>query len=338
MRHLSFITGAAIVCALASILTTPALAADKPKLVVYAYDSFTSKWGPGPTIEKNFEAQCGCDLEWVSLDSSGTVLSRLQLEGANAKADVAIGVDSSLMGIAAATGLFAPHNADTSGLRLPIEWNHSTFLPFDWGHFAFIYDTERMTTPPASFDALIALPKATKIVIQDPRSSTPGLGLLLWVKSVYGDDAPRVWKALAPKILTVTKGWWEAYSMFLKGEADMVLSYTTSPAYHVVAESKTNYAAAAFGEGHYMQIEVAGKLRAAPNPELADKFMNFILTDGFQSAIPTGNWMFPATGGVDMPAAFNDLVRPSKNLLMSADVVRANRKAWTREWLNSMAR
>ena len=44
-----------------------------------------------------------------------------------------------------------------------------------------------------------------KVVIQDPRTSTPGLGLLLWIKSVYGDNAIDYWRELQPKILTVTK-------------------------------------------------------------------------------------------------------------------------------------
>ncbi len=62
-------------------------------------------------------------------------------------------------------------------------------------------------------------------------------------------------KKLRPRIVTFTKGWSEAYELFLKGEADMVVSYTTSPAYHIAAEGKMNYKAAIFAEGHYLQIE-----------------------------------------------------------------------------------
>ena len=41
----------------------------------------------------------------------------------------------------------------------------------------------------------------------------------------------------------------------------MVLSYSTSPAYHMIAEGKENYKAVQFEEGHYVQIEVAGYLK-----------------------------------------------------------------------------
>ena len=66
------------------------------------------------------------------------------------------------------------------------------------------------------------------MIYQDPRTSTPGLGLLLWMQKVYGDKAPEAWQKLAAKTVTVTKGWSEAYGLFLKGESDLVLSYTTS--------------------------------------------------------------------------------------------------------------
>ena len=149
-----------------------------------------------------------------------------------------------------------------------------------------------MTTPPQSFEELIE--SDLKIVIQDPRTSTPGLGLMLWVNAVYGNEAPEIWAKLSPRIVTVTKGWWDSYSMFLEGEADMVLSYSTSPAYHLIAEGKDNYAAAAFGEGHYTQVEVAGILKSSANKELARAFLDQLLAKDMQSALPTTNWMYPA--------------------------------------------
>ena len=89
-----------------------------------------------------------------------------------------------------------------------------------------------MPTPPTSLDALVNGDAAQKIVLQDPRTSTPGLGFMLWMKSVYGDKSKQAWSKLKDRVLTVTPGWSEAYGLFTKGEAPMVLSYTTSPAYH----------------------------------------------------------------------------------------------------------
>jgi thiamine transport system substrate-binding protein len=315
-------------------IATPALA-ETPVLQVLTYDSFTSEWGPGPAVEKAFEATCACDLQFIPAGDGAALLARIQLEGAASDADVVLGLDTSLAAAATATGLLVPHGK-TPTLTLPVDFADPNFLPFDWGWFAFVYDKTKVTDAPKTFEALAA--SDLKIVIQDPRSSTPGLGLLLWVKAAYGDRAPEIWQALSDNIVTVTPGWSEAYGLFVEGEADMVLSYTTSPAYHLLAESDDTKAAALFDEGHYLQIEVAGKLAATDQPELADKFLDFLLSDGFQSVIPQTNWMYPAvTPAAGLPEGF-DAFRPAKSLLMAPEDAQAARDAALAEWQAALAR
>ena len=158
--------------------------------------------------------------------------------------------------------------------------------------------------------------------------------MLLWIKSIYGDSSQAVWKSLDSKIVTYTPGWSEAYGMFLENEADMVLSYTTSPAYHLMYENTSKYKAASFKEGHYMQIEVAGILKSSQNFNLAQKFMKFISTEEFQFQIPTKNIMYPVTNIV-VPDAFNQLNQINKKLLMKPELIHRSKKAWINEWLNS---
>jgi len=136
----------------------------------------------------------------------------------------------------------------------------------------------------------------------------------MWVKAAYGDEAPAVWEAMADNVVTVTKGWSEAYGLFLEGEADMVLSYTTSPAYHLIAEEDDSKAAAAFDEGHYMQIEVVGTLAGTDQPELAEQFLNFMVSEAAQTVLPTTNWMYPAvTPAAGLPKGFETLTVPKKH-------------------------
>ncbi|OIQ24683.1 thiamine ABC transporter substrate binding subunit [uncultured Vibrio sp.] len=316
-----------------SVLSLPLQAADT--LTVYTYDSFASDWGPGPTVEKAFEAQCGCDLNFVALDDGVSILNRLRLEGGNSKADIVLGLDNNLMAEARETGLLANHDVDTSSVTLPNGWNDETFVPYDFGYFAFVYNKEALSNPPKSLKELVEERDDLKVIYQDPRTSTPGQGLLLWMKSVYGDESSEAWQQLAKKTVTVTKGWSEAYSMFLKGESDLVLSYTTSPAYHLIAENDAKYAAADFSEGHYTQVEVAAKVKGSRNEQLADEFMSFILSDEFQSAMPTGNWMYPVTS-VELPEGYETLTIPKKSLSFSSDDVAAERKAWIREWQSAL--
>ena len=318
-------------------LTAPALAKDT--LTVYTYDSFVAEWGPGPRVKEAFEKECDCTLEWVAPGDGVALLNRLKLEGTSTKADVVLGLDTNLTAEAVKTGLFAKHGLDTATARTPVPWTDEYFMPFDFGYFAVVYDTQAMKQPPASLDELVNGDPAQKIILQDPRSSTPGLGFLLWMKSVYGDKAADAWKKLAPRILTVAPGWSEAYALFTKGEAPMVLSYTTSPAYHVIAENTERYKAASFAEGHYLQVEVGGVVETSTHKALAQKFLAFMMSPGFQDQIPTNNWMFPAgQTSAPLPPAFEALVKPTKTLLYSPDEVAENRRAWIDEWLNATAK
>jgi thiamine transport system substrate-binding protein len=326
-------TLAATLCAVFAATST--FAEDKPVLTVMTYDSFASDWGPGPAIETGFEAVCGCDLRFVTGGDGAALLARLRLEGKRTDTDVVVGLDTALVSAAAETGLFAQHGAVATDM--PVVWDDPTFIPYDWGWFAFVYDKTRMAAPPDSFRALAA--SDLRIVIQDPRSSTPGLGLLYWVKAAYGDAAEGIWQGLSDNIVTVTKGWTEAYNLFLDGEADMVLSYTTSPAYHLIAEGDDSKAAAAFTEGHYLQIELAAKVASTDQPALADSFLDFLIGPEAQAAIPTTNWMYPAvTPAGGLPNGFETLTVPKKSLLFPPDEAAAIRDKALDEWRAALSR
>ncbi len=323
---------------LALLLTAGAQAAT-PTLTVYTYDSFTSDWGPGPQVKKAFEAQCNCGLELVGLEDGVSMLNRLKLEGNNTRADLVLGIDTNLTAEARATGLFEAHGLTLESSSLPQPWKDQEFLPYDYGYFAFVYNREQLKNPPSSLRQLIEDENGPTILVQDPRTSTPGLGLLLWVKKIYGDQADEAWAKLSKRIVTVSKGWSEAYGLFLKNEADMVLSYTTSPAYHIIAEQDQRFAAASFSEGHYQQIEVAGLVRSSQQKKLAREFLEFMLSERFQEIIPTTNWMYPAAlAHTNLPREFLQLIDPSPALLFDDKLVAAQRKQWVDEWLEVMSR
>ncbi|WP_432470988.1 thiamine ABC transporter substrate binding subunit [Amphritea sp. HPY] len=313
-------------------LSIPAFAAD---LTVYTYDSFVSEWGPGPQLEKAFEARCECDLEFIAVEDGVSILNRLRIEKDRTKADVILGIDDALIEETRREDLVTPHQLPLDGLKQELQWQDEDFLPIDYGYFAFIYDSQKITTPASSLKELIE--SDASIIYQDPRTSTPGQGLMLWVKSVYGEQADLAWQQLAPHTLTVTKGWWEAYSLFLKGDADYVLSYNTSPAYHVVAEGKDQYRAALFSEGHIAQIEVAAITRVSKNPELARDFLAFLVSADAQAIIPTSNWMLPVIDSVALPEVFNQLIAPERIGFTPTEVAQ-QRRNWIREWRSETSR
>ena len=326
---------------LAALLLGATVAVSAPasdrELTIYTYDSFVSEWGMAPQVKPAFEAQCDCTVKFVGLEDAVALLQRVKLEGSNSQADLVLGLDMNLVDEAKASGLFATHKVDTNTLDMPITWQDNTFVPFDYGYFAFVYDTEALPDPPQSLDELINADPELKVIIQDPRSSTPGVGLMLWIKSVYGNQAPQAWAKLSDNILTTTKGWSEAYfNLFLAGEAPMVLSYSSSPAYHMAIEGTDRYQAAAFAEGHYLQVEVAAKLAHSNQQALADEFLEFMVSHDFQQHIPLTNVMYPVSPAVAMPEAYGKLIQPTKVLKMDDALVNSQRKVWVKEWLNAM--
>jgi thiamine transport system substrate-binding protein len=339
MTHALTKTAAALGLVLALPLVAAPASADERTLTIYTYDSFVADWGPGPQLTALFEASCACTIDWIAPGDGVAVLNRLRFEGDSTDADVVLGLDTNLMAEAEATGLLAPHETDLGGLDLPVAWDSATFVPFDYGYFAVVYDTEVIETPPASLAELIEGPADQPIVIQDPRTSTPGLGFLLWMQAVYGEEAPARWEALSQRVLTVTPGWSEAYGLFTSGEAPMVLSYTTSPAYHMVVEEDERYQAAAFAEGHYMQIELAAAVAGSPELDLARDFLAFLISPEAQAVLPVTNWMLPVAEPAEaLPEPFERLVQPDRALLLDPQLVADQRQAWVNAWLDAMSR
>ena len=305
-------------------------------LTIYTYDSFISEWGPGPIIKEKFENKFNSHVNFVSVDSAITLLTKVILEGSSTKADIVLGLDMNLYDNAIKSNLFTKHSIKNLNykIHLPIEWESETFIPYNYGYFAFVYNNKKMKDPPNSMDELINKTKA-RIVIQDPRTSTPGLGLLTWMKAIYDEDAGNQWKKLNKKIVSVTKGWTDAYyNIFLTGEADMVLSYSTSPAAHIMFENDKNFSAISFDEGNYISIEFAGLLNSSKNKPLANKFLKFMLSEDFQSIIPRTNIMYPVTKIDKMPDAYKLLEIP-KALQIDPVILNTNKEKWIEEWLNA---
>ncbi len=305
----------------------------RPTLSVHTYDSFITEWGPAPALEPLFEAACGCDVVFKAAEDGVALLNRLRIEQDRTDADVILGLDQGLIPEAERLGLVMPHGVDAATLKAELEWRNSHFLPYDYGFFAFVYNRQTVTQPAASMAAL--LEGDARVIYQDPRTSTPGQGLLFWIETLYGDQSAAAWKRLAQRTVTVTKGWSEAYNLFLQGEADYVLSYTTSPAYHLVAENDDRYRAAQFAEGHVAQIEVAGISRFSRQPDLARRFLAFLISPAAQEILPVTNWMLPVIDGVKLPAAFAGLPQPQR-LPIDADDAAARREAWIRNWRSAV--
>jgi thiamine transport system substrate-binding protein len=277
----------------------------KREVVILTYDSFTSEWGPGPEISRRFEAETGIAVTWVVYGDAGELLSRLLLEGENAGADLVLGLDQNMADRALGSGLFEayrPKGVEALPPELIVD-ETCRLIPWDYSYFAILYDSRRIPNPPRSLEDLTQGVYAKKLILMDPRTSSPGLGFLAWTREVYGEGWKEYWRRLGPSILTIADGWSYGYGLFTAGEAPLVLSYTTSPGYHLEYEDTDQYRAALFSDGHAIQIELAGLLAAGKNKENAQRFLDFMLTPAFQEVIPLTNWMYPVLD-IPLPDSF----------------------------------
>jgi len=295
-------------------------------LDVYTYDSFSADWSAGPKVKAAFEQQFPqCKLNYVAFDNNGTLFNR-------------VGLDSYQIEDAQKLNIFEPNKVDLSQLRLPIKWENHTFLPFDYAQYAFIYDKNKLTNPPKSLKELVER-QDLKVLYQDPRTSSIGRGLLLWMNVVYPEaDVANAWKTLSKHTVTVTKGWTESYGAFLKGEGDLVLSVNTSPIYHILSEQKDNYVATEFAEGSVLQVEVAAKV-ANRNNACADEFLGFLLSPQAQADIAKNNVMLPVVeANIESHIDALNSRAKSMRILDTTTVTSEQLKGWINQWQKALSK
>lgn len=284
-------------------------------LTVYCYDSFLGDWGPGAAIEKGFEEKTGIQLDLVSCGSAVDLLEKVRYEGSSTEADMVLGIgDTTKVDFS----IFAPAVISSNvKLAKSLSIQEGVLVPFNYGIFAFVADTTKITDLPTSLSDLTDPRYKDNVILIDPRTSSVGTGLLLWTLDVYGEEGYLDWwKAMKDNALTISDSWSSAYGLFTEGEAPLVISYTTSPVYHVMYEDTTTIRALEFTDGHHECVEYAGILKTSNHKEEAQAFLDYLLTDG-QEEIAVDNSMFPANAATVLPSAFDYAVIPS--LIFSSD-------------------
>lgn len=298
----------------------------KNQVVVYTYDSFISEWGPAPQLEELFEAETGLDLVFVDAGDGGQILGRTILEKESPQADVVIGIDNNQLDAARLANTLEPYKPIDAEKNVPEQLRFAEdwlLTPYDWSYFAMIYNTQSSIPAPSSLADLTNDTYRNKIILMDPRTSTPGLGFVAWTVAVFGENYLDFWRALKPNILTMAPSWSTGYGLFTSGEAPLVVSYTTSPAYHVEYDEGNQFQALIFEHGHSLQIEGAALVRNAPNAEGARKFLNFLVSTKAQEVLPLTQWMYPVNPEVQMPASYAAAPMAGKALVVDNETVSA---------------
>ena len=314
-------------------------------VVLVTHESFKL---PKAVVQK-FEEESGYDLETRAAGDAGTLTTKLVLTKDNPTGDVAFGVDNTFASRAVDEGVFAEH-----GIELPagaeqyaLEGDAADVLvPIDNGNVCVNIDktwfAEHDLAPPTSFEDLADPAYAGLFVTPSALSSSPGLAFLLATIAKYGDDWPDYWERLMANDTLVVDGWEDAYfGDFTQGSEQgtrpVVLSYDSSPAFTIADDGSST--TSALLDTCFRQVEYAGVLEGAENPEGARALIEFLLSDPVQRELPENMFVFPVVDGVELPAAWEKHAeQPASPYTLDPTEIAENREAWLEEWRDIVTR
>lgn len=283
-----------------------------------------------------FEKETGYDLVTTAPGDAGVVTSQLQMEGGASGVDGVFGIENySALAISETDALadFTPQNLPESASDYVIS---PKLTPIDRGQVCINVDhdwfKENGKTEPTGFEDLAKPEYAELLTLTNPTTSSPGLAFAVASINALGEDQwQSYWTDLIKGGAKVNESWSDAYFTDFSGaegagEYPLVLSYSSSPA---ATERSTGVIESTCTE----QVEYAGVLKNAANPEGAQAFIEFMLEDEFQQGLPEAMYMYPINDAIELPEDW-----AAKATLVDAPVevdleqLKAKRETWLKEW------
>jgi thiamine transport system substrate-binding protein len=312
-------------------------------LRVMTHDSFAVADG----VVAAFEDQYDVKVEFLASGDTGAALNKAILSVGNPIADVFYGVDNTYLSRALDEDIFEPYESPMLA-DIPLEFQldpEHRALPVDYGDVCLNYDVayfaENSLEPPAELEDLVKPEYRGMLVVQDPATSSPGLAFLLATIAHFGEDGYLdYWRSLVENDLMVVSDWESAYYTefsYWGGEYPLVVSYGSSPAFEFVfAESpvQEERTGAVLGAGTcFRQIEFVGILTGTQNRELAEKWIDFMLSPTFQEDVLSKMAVYPVVPDTPIPEDFIDhLAIPDKPATLNPGYIAENRDAWVTAW------
>jgi thiamine transport system substrate-binding protein len=320
-------------------------AAEGPRTVrLMTHDSFDV----GAEVLAEFESETGIQVEVFKAGDGGEVLNKAILSKEAPLADVLFGIDNTFLSRALENDIFLPYDSPaleqvTDSLEIDPD---DRALPVDYGDICLNYDVawfaERGLQPPDDLNDLADSTYADLTVVQNPATSTPGLGFLLITIEAFGEDSYLdYWRQLMDNGVLVVDGWEQAYYTHFtaasEGDRPIAVSYASSPVAEVYfaesppAESPT---AAVVSDGAcFRQVEFVGILRGTKVEAEARQLVDFMLGKRFQEDIPLKMFVYPSNETAQLPEVFVKHSRVSASpVQMDPDRIAANRENWIQAW------
>jgi thiamine transport system substrate-binding protein len=311
-------------------------------VVVASHDS----WNMSKDVLARFTKDTGYTVKVEPNGDAGQLTNKLVLTKGSPIADVAYGIDNTFASRAVDEGVLvdytpkqAPASASSYALADATEGEQLT--PVDFGDVCVNIDDvwfrERGKTPPRTLDDLAEPAYKGLFVTPGAASSSPGLAFLLATIAKYGDGWPAYWKRLMANDTKLTSGWTDAYEVDFtagggKGDRPIVLSYASSPPF-TIPKGASRPTTSSLPETCFRQVEYAGVLKGAQNPDGAKAFVDFMTQRTFQEALPENMYVFPVDDRAKLPAVWAKFAKVAPEpLTVPPAQIAENRDAWLREW------
>lgn len=322
------------------------------ELVLMTHDSFSVS----EEVLREFEQRYNARVQILKAGDAGAALNKAILAKGAPLADVFFGVDNTFFSRAIREDLFDPYRPQ--GLEeIPQEFildPAHRLIPIDYGDVCLNYDKkyfrEKGLKPPESLEDLIRPEYKGLLVVENPATSSPGLAFMLATIAHFGEERwLDYWRALKANDVKITEGWEDAYYKEFSGATGspgtrpIVVSYATSPAAEVYfSEGKLSEPPTGNVLGKdacFRQIEFAGILKGARNRELAERWMDYMISLRFQEDIPLQMFVFPVHPKAKLPDFFQKFAEvPAEPARLDPAQIDANRERWIQEWTDLMLR
>ncbi|MFC8271574.1 thiamine ABC transporter substrate binding subunit [Streptomyces sp. NPDC057271] len=319
-----------------------------PKTVtLVSHDSFSAS----KEVLAEFTEQTGFTVKVLKSGDAGVAVNKEILTKGSPQGDVFFGVDNTLLSRALDNGIFVPYEAkglDAVAAEAKIDKEHRV-TPIDTGDICVNYDkkyfADKKLAPPQTFDDLAKPEYKDLLVVENPERSSPGLGFLLGTAARYGDGGWQdYWKKLKANGVKTVDSWELAYNQEFsgsaggrqaKGDRPLVVSYASSPPVEVLySEPQPKDAPTGVSTGTcFRQIEFAGLLNGAKNPEGGKALIDFLISKKFQEDMPLQMFVNPVTEGARLPELFTKHgVVIDKPQTMAPEKIAEKRDQWIQSW------
>jgi len=304
-----------------------------------------------------FEAANNARVVLLPSGDAGAALNQAILAKDNPLADVFFGVDNTFMSRALAADIFEPYESPMLadiGDEFKLD-DSFRLLPVDYGDVCLNYDkawfAENELEPPQSLADLVEPAYEGLLVAENPATSSPGLAFLLATIAGFGMEGEYTyldyWTDLRENDVLITNGWEEAYfgqfTVASDGDRALVVSYASSPPAEVIGadpplEEAPSASIVAPGTC-FRQVEFVGILRGTPNRELAEAWIDFMLSTTFQEDIPLNMFVFPVNVDAELPEVFVQWAQvPEETAEIDPAAIDANREEWIQAWTEAVLR